>query len=484
LLANGIGIRCLDLAPNERGNIAMADQQTPATAAYPPDRKLNIFISHKIPADTTLAKKIGSKLARFGANRVVVRFAEQYPYGDNWREHIQSDINKSDMMIYLHTGEYDDWLYCLFECGMFVNRPNRADDSLGVTTFCKTAENISSPLREFNALVISKDAVIKLFRQIYIDSPWQINPSLTDDDFVDDATDIVSEFTRSFYIVHNFDVTPGIIIELDNDSSTLQSVASAALPGAAIISGVMEWPKLVGKDINTGEWTWAELRPDWPYATVYEYLLAKSIDRALRGLSTRAFLLRSPTASLLYRVALRRYEELSNDKYKFYFTAAPLDLPFDIPSERAEKREVVLYHLVNLTWYFRRRFVDELYNRLLEIAAKPETERIGSNELFEEIAYELMDIDAQTISRRIDSPLVVQDALGKDDPHVIEIMVHAKKWYELRPEILKMIKDSPGMVSEIATKMHQITIINRELYIAAAEAYNLSAKALKAPTPP
>src|SRR5215831_6795794 len=83
--------------------------------ADPSDRKLNIFISHKMPADTIEAGHIGAQLAMFSGHLMRVRFSAQYPYGDNWRQLIQDDINQSDMLIYLHTGENEDWLFCLFE---------------------------------------------------------------------------------------------------------------------------------------------------------------------------------------------------------------------------------------------------------------------------------------------------------------------------------------------------------------------------------
>ena len=105
--------------------------------------------------------------------------------------HIQEDINKSDMLIYLHTGEYDDWLFCLFECGMFVNRPGQDITSLGITTFCKSMDNIAAPLREFNSLVMSTDAILKLYRQIYIDPPWSISPMLTDSDLMPNAREVL-----------------------------------------------------------------------------------------------------------------------------------------------------------------------------------------------------------------------------------------------------------------------------------------------------
>jgi hypothetical protein len=455
---------------------------------HPNDRQLNLFISHKMPADSVLATRIAEKLTRkFGAGRIVVRLAEQYPYGDRWRTHIQDDINKSDMFIYLHTGEYDDWLFCLFECGMFVNRAGHDAASLGITTFCKTLDNLPAPLREFNALLMSTESILKLFHQIYTDPPWAINPQLGDNDFAQDASYIVDEFHKSYYVVHNFAVTPSIIIELDKGSPTLQSLAAGTLPDNSLVTGGPGWQVLFGKDIDTGDRAWKRLRSSWQYSQTYEWLLAKIIERALNNSSTRALLLRSPvTPSLstpsLYRVALRRYEELSNARYRFYFTAALIDLPFNIPTERAERREVTLYHLINLCWYFRRQFVDGLYNRLLEQIAIPSKGRMENitTELCDEIAYELMDIDAQALSRGVDNPLTVHQALGTDDPHVVEMMEHGKRWYELRPHILEMTRKRET-TEDIAKAVYDVTEMNYEFYVEAAEAFNRYAKLLTKP---
>jgi hypothetical protein len=454
--------------------------QNTTPLVYPHDRILNIFISHKMPIDSVLAQKIGAKLAKYSAGRIVVRFAEEYPYGDSWRDHIKEDINQSDMLIYLHTGEYDDWLFCLFECGMFVNRPTKDRNDLGITTFCKKMEDVSAPIREFNALVISIDAIIKLYRQIYTEAPWAISPDLTDEDFRSDAKYIFDEFMKSYYIIHNFDVAPNITVEVEKDEETKKTLKLGNIPDKAVFGGTAGWQTLFDKDVDTGDLQWDKLKSRWAYSKVYEFLLSKVIDRAINGSSTRAILFRSINSTILYRLALRRYEELSNGRYKFYFTAAPIDLPFDTPSEGAERKEVTLYHLINLTWYFRRRFVDGLYNRLLDLIQIPEKDRNGTQQLCDEIAYELMDIDAQALCRGVDNPRITQEALGGDDPKVVEIMRRGKEWYDLRPKVLQMIRDSASLES-IATELYNVTQMNYEFYMAAAEEFNDSAQKLKPP---
>ena len=171
-------------------------------------------------------------------------------------------------------------------------------------------------------------------------------------------------------------------------------------------------------------------------------------------------------------------------KYRFHLTAAELHLPFDLPSDLSEKKETVLYHLVNLTWYFRRRFVDNLYNQLLALAEIRNADRARYTSLFDEIRDELMDIQAQSIIRRVDSPYVVRNALGRDDPAVRELMERATKWYELQPEIFKLMDEGPTSARAVVDKMHELAEINFLFYQIAARVYCDMSKTLEPPSVP
>lgn len=167
----------------------------------------------------------------------------------------------------------------------------------------------------------------------------------------------------------------------------------------------------------------------------------------------RGVLLRSGTSGELYRVTLRRYEQFANgNKYRFRLTAAELNLPFDLPSELYEKKETVLYHLVNLTWYFRRRFVDKLYNDLLASTENRGAGKVYYASLFDEIRHELMDIQAQSIIRRVDNPRLVRTALRRDNPAVRDLMNRATAWYEVQPAIFQLMDQGPGSAAAVIEK--------------------------------
>ena len=117
---------------------------------------LRIFISHKMPTDTLLAEEIGARLALFGGNRVFVSHAGRFRYGNRWREEIQRELDAADWLIFLATGQNEDWGFCLFECGYFSNRMSeRADRPKLLKTFCRRGDPVHAALKEFNALEIS-----------------------------------------------------------------------------------------------------------------------------------------------------------------------------------------------------------------------------------------------------------------------------------------------------------------------------------------
>src|SRR4029077_9448805 len=204
-------------------------------------------------------------------------------------------------------------------------------------------------LKEFNALVINEHEVARLMKQIYHQDPWKINPDLSGEDIGDAAKYIVARFLDTEKVEKNFDVAPEITFEINYDDRAERELESFRLPSDTTISGVKDWNKLFGKETDTGAWPWKELAGDWEYASIYEFLFAKMIRDAVKSDMPRGVLLRSVTSHELYRVTLRRYETFANaKKYRFHLTAAELNLPFDLPSDLYDKKETVLYHLINL----------------------------------------------------------------------------------------------------------------------------------------
>jgi hypothetical protein len=66
-------------------------------------KELRIFISHRMPTDTAMAEKIGSRLALYAGNQVKVTHAGQFRYGEKWREKINEQLDTTDWLIFLFT---------------------------------------------------------------------------------------------------------------------------------------------------------------------------------------------------------------------------------------------------------------------------------------------------------------------------------------------------------------------------------------------
>ena len=156
--------------------------------------ELKIFISHKMPSDTTLANDIGSKLAVFAGQRVKVSHAGKFRVGEKWRPKLEQELDTANWLIYLHTDPDEDWQFCLYECGYFTGKRKPDDSERLLITFCRRQEQITAALKEFNALVITENEVVRLLKQIYKQAPWQISPDLSDDEIANAAKYIVARF--------------------------------------------------------------------------------------------------------------------------------------------------------------------------------------------------------------------------------------------------------------------------------------------------
>lgn len=445
------------------------------------NRPLRIFISHKMPTDTQLASEVGNLLALYGANRVRVVHAGEFRYGDEWRERIEKELTDADWLIYLCTDQDEDWGFCLFECGFFRNTM-RADSKKKLVTLARETSQISDALKEFNAAVITEDTAFELLAEIYRKDPWKINPELRDSDLRTTARRIAELYGGIRTITEQRDVTPSITIEFDE--SKARDLDSDRIPANATINGSKQWQQLFGKDTDTGAWQWEELTKEWPYRYVYEFLLARMMRDALAKKLPQGCMLRAEKTDELYRVSLRRYQKQANNKYVFFFNASPFDLPFAIPRDDAKKKEAVLFHLINLSWYFRRRVVEGLYIKLLQIQttkAAP-ARMISARNLFDELSHELMDIEAQSIIRGIDNRLDVQDALGTE-PNVHELLDRVEEWYELRKQMFEDMAAGVEKLAMVIEKLSFMAELNFEFYKVTAHAYAEASLKLEKPRP-
>ena len=445
---------------------------------------LRIFISHKMPTDTPMAEAIGSKLALYAGNQVSVTHAGRFRYGDKWRERIEEELNKADWLIFLATGQNEDWGFCLYECGYFSTNPTSPSGNQRLLkTVCRKGDQVQSALQAFNAIEISVEGVTKLLKEIYTEEPYQLNPRLSPELLSQTAGEIVTIFEGGERVERNFDVAPSISIELAVTDATRDQLRNGMLPPDCPVSGLKDWQKLFGKSIDTGAWLWRDLRKDWPFVEAYEYLLAKMIFDALEGRDPTGAIFRTPDSRDLFRMTLRRFEKFSGNKHRFHFTAGLVDLPFDLLQTGSTVEETVLYHLVNLTWYFRRRVVDKLYRRVLELKGTRNPPEASVNQLYDELGRELMLVVAQSIMRNIDNARIVEKALGAK-PEVRQLVEQADSFEQLRRAIFEAMTHGVNGLPRIAQDLYNMAMQNYEFYNITASRYSEIAKNLPRPEPP
>jgi hypothetical protein len=448
-------------------------------------KELRVFISHRMPTDTAIAEQIGSRLALYAGNQVKVTHAGQFRYGDKWRNKIKDELDTVDWLIFLYTDQDEDWGFCLFECGYFQARMEKDPENKQLVIFCRQADQISPALREFNAMEAGLDSILKLLKDIYHREPWAISPAVSEEDLRKTAAEILDAFTGGARIEANFDVATSVTFEFVMTEQNATALKHGRLPADCAISGTRDWQRLFGKDINTGGWQWRNLVEDWPYREIYEFLIASMIHDAANGRNPHSTVVRPPNSDELYRLTLRRYERIAGQKKRFFFTLTPLDLPFEVSPESGQKaKETVLYHLLTLSWFFRRRIVDRLYDRVLQVLAMHNPDMAIVNTLFDEIRYELMDISAQAIIRGIDNPLSLQRAFGDDDSEVKALLNRLESWREQRQRIFKSMERGAKGLPDIANDLYEMAMQTHDFYRKVAVGYSAIAQRTLPPSPP
>ena len=448
------------------------------------EEALRIFISHKMPTDTALAQQIGSRMALYGGNQIKVTHAGKFRYGENWRARIQQELDEAHWLIYMYTDQDEDWGFCLFECGYF-RRTMEGDNRKRLITFCRSQDQINGALEEFNAAVITEDTVTKLLQEIYLKDGWKISPDLEPTTLKGAAKEIVTAFTGSERVEANFDVATSVTMELVLSDLAKADLKQNRVPSDVTVSGTRDWQRLFGRDLDTGGWQWRELITDWPYADIYEFLIAKMISEALEARMPEGILLREPESHKLNRMTLRRYERIAGTKYRFHFTVAPFRLPFDVPLEASQKaKQTVLYHLVNLSWYFRQRIVDQLYNRLLEVLSMSNPDRATVKDLYDAIGTELMQISAQAVIRGLDNFRVLEQALDPSDPETSALLKRLKTWGDIRERIFSAMAEGVTGLPSVAHDLYTMAMQNYDVYRKVTLNYARIAQELESPQEP
>jgi hypothetical protein len=445
---------------------------------------LRIFISHKMPQDTPLAQEIGEKLGLYAGERIKVSHAGQFPSGAEFRNNIEKELDEAHWLILLHTNRDADWNFCMFECGYFRAKM-KSDDKARLIPMCQDVRFVSDAVSEFSATQVDLASITKLLKDIYIEEPWKLHPRLSENTLRQTAQDIVDAYSGAIIVVENFDVTANFALELRMDDKNTQFIQNHCVPADTVVTGNRNWQEIFGRKLNTAGWVWSSLITEWPHSKIYEYLLCCMIWDAFNKIEPTGTLVRSHTSKRLFRITLRRYEILNNKKHRFHFTAARLDLPFDLPADSRESAvETVMYHLINITWYFRKRIVENLYEKTLDLLSQRIPNPVSVNNLFRNIGQELMQVRAQALIRYLDHPRTLRDAMGKHDPEVQSILERAEQFEEIEKKIFDAMLLGVTGLRQVTENLYELAQMNYDWYRKVSDSYCEMARSLSAPASP
>lgn len=456
------------------------------SAVLPRSKVLRIFISHKMPEYTRLAEEIGQKLTLFGGDRIKVTHAGMFPAGADFRSQIERELDDTDWLILLKTDRDGDWGFCMFECGYF-RAQMRFKEASRLIPICKDAEGIPTALSDFNAVLIGADPIHGLLQNIYVDPPWALSEHLQKEALQRTAQEIVAACENAIRVEQNFDVATSISLEIDLTEPNRALLDDGVVPADAVATGTLDWQGMFGRQARTGAWLWKDLTGEMPYRAVYEWLIATMITEAIDGRSPPGTLIRAANREdpSIYRLTLRRYEAMSNKKLRFHFTAGRLDLPFDIYFGRQQDAaQAVMFHMVCLTWYFRRRMVEGLYRRALDLRSSraPDPALVAS--LYRDIRQELKQMQAQSIVRELNGPALIERALGDHGPEVQELFERGARFAELEQGTFEATRDGATGLSRVVERLFELAELNYAWYQRVADSYARLSRLIERPESP
>jgi hypothetical protein len=441
--------------------------------------ELKIFISHKMPKDGDAALTIGQLIATHSGGKIKPILAEDFDAGGKVVSQITAAIQSADYFILLFTGEDQDWGYCLLEAGKFEAagmNPNKS-----IVVFHDPEVNTPKPLSQYNSVAVPKndpEPVRKFLHQLYIER--EISPDIKDTLLLDTARQICREFHRTDVVAVNFDLVPNFSIELQNSEENSNTLDKDCIPADAKFTGTLEWQSLFGKNVSTNAWSWTDLSADWADRRLYEPELARMLKTAIGKNAPQGCFMRPNKTDDLYRLTLRRYEEINYaSRLKFYFTAAKIDIPIFGIHDTANEQELTLYNMINITWYARRRLVDQLYDELLSYVNSTQQDPVEIGQVVTSIQNELRNIEIQSDIRRVSRPSHVTSVAP-----LAKTMHDEQDWDGLVEKISDYSKTKPIDINGIAEALYQIAKMNYDYYKISATKYAAVARKLTRPQAP
>lgn len=449
---------------------------------------MRIFISHKMPVDTAAVTNFGDRLALYAGPAIEILHAGKFEKGADFREKIEEAIKTSDVFILFYTSDTYDWSFSILECGLFKAKL-RADTRSQLIVLHAASKKIPDPLNDLNAVAVTKEGIAEMLKGFYLNPPWSVKTNLPVSDIDSLAADLLRIFENTQPQIVNFDLVPNFVIELKSLDTFKELLNRGELPENTLINGSQGWHALFGKNADTGAWVWGQLVESWANRELYEFQFASMIAQAISRDAPKGCYLQMPNSLLIYRLSLRRYEQtLGTDTYRFFFTAAPMDVEtYWLPEGSSNSTSTTLFHLVNLTWFVRRRLVDIYYEKLGNLLSRENRDQIELRKLLRDIYSEIVLIEIQSIIRGIDSPKIVSDVLNyegnttlqkekKNDRYSADLdlnkVMSDSEWDDYKKLIFEAMtnKGEPNYVA-VSDALRKISDANKLYYKMAAAAY-------------
>jgi hypothetical protein len=219
---------------------------------------------------------------------------------------------------------------------------------------------------------------------------------------------------------YNLQIAP--LINIRVKKAALATLEEGLIPPSSPVIGEGVWETVFGKPAGTAGWTWGDLIEGVLQTEAWEYQLATMMAEAIKwrsvqypSIGVRISIRGVEGKNDIYRIGLRRVSEYEQD-FEFAFVLSRIRTPFE-PSE--SDRETMLYHLFNLAWHFRRRFIEHHKRKMEDLADLQESyQRSGRKEEFESelhdavrsLSVDLKALEADAQVRGIDRSMQVRRA--------------------------------------------------------------------------
>jgi hypothetical protein len=440
--------------------------------------ELCIFLSHKLGDSERNARTVAGSLALFGGPNVKVICSANFERGVEWEPKIREGLAKAHWLILLYTGPNVEWDWCLYETGFF--RALMEDGKSGKSDrrlIClhDPAHPVPAPLRGLTSVPAHEDKVMGLFEEIYLNEPWKLNPAIFRDNpgAVEDTVRRVCEACRfGTGPKYNLQIAPSIHIRVKE--SEVHNLEEGAIPPTSPVTGEGIWETVFGKPEGTAGWTWRELTEGVVHISAWEYQLSAMMAEAIKRRSVQypSIAIRvsigDDARSDIYRIGLRRVSEYE-DGFEFVFVLSQIRSPFE-PAE--DDRETMLYHLFNLAWHFRRRFIEHHKRKMEALADSQDSyQRSGRRDEFtselddavRSISIDLKALEADAQVRGLDRTVQIRRAFPLTEQQKLDQLLNVDF-----PPLIKRLNEALGSPSPQPRDIHAILVemdpINKWFY--------------------